>query len=86
VSVRPADALVAAVGNEPVGFVRLHFDDEPAHRQVTEVWGLSVAPGLVRQGIGMLAAVCMNGSASLLRVCSTASIEVVTMADPWTTS
>jgi ribosomal protein S18 acetylase RimI-like enzyme len=52
VSVRPEDVLVAAVGNDPVGFVRLHFDDEPAHRHVTEVWGLSVTPELVRQGIG----------------------------------
>lgn len=52
VSVRPADVLVATAGNEPVGFVRLHFDDDPAHRHVIEVWGLSVAPELMRQGIG----------------------------------
>jgi ribosomal protein S18 acetylase RimI-like enzyme len=52
VSVPPADILVAASDDEPAGFVRLHFDDEPAHRHVVEVWGLSVAPQRMRQGIG----------------------------------
>jgi ribosomal protein S18 acetylase RimI-like enzyme len=52
VSVRPSDVLVATINDEPVGFVRLHFDLEAAHRHVVEMWGLCVAPESMRQGLG----------------------------------